>query len=234
MFLMKYFAHSVLFLLFLFFISTFLSTSVLAGKLEFSPNTGTFQVNTPFDVKVIVDTETVDTMSTDAVISYDNTLLKVNSVTYGSFYGTVLHSEKTNKLTISGMVADATKVVNGTGTLATVSFTPLTNGAVTLSFDCTTGRTDDSNIARNDLNATDIINCGSLQEASYTIGAGGTVTPSVTPAGGGNDNTNLNENIGGVADEIPETGSLDWLTLMPKILMGFGFLLVGLIPFLII
>jgi hypothetical protein len=209
-----------------------LAAPVEAAKISFSPATGTFAVSSPMKIDIVVDTEGIDTMSTDAVILYDNKMLKLDTVTYGSFYGTVLHSEKTNKILISGMVSDATKVVSGTGTLASITFTPLTNGTATLTFDCTAGKTDDTNVAKNDLNASDIVSCSSLVAGSYTIGNGTTAATPTTAAA-----VTPNQNIGGgnvVPTAIPQTGALDILPLLPKIAMGVMFILLGLVPFLII
>lgn len=110
------------------------ATSVEAATIKFNPASGTHATGTSFAVKIDVDTEGVDTTSTDAVIQFDTSLLSIDSVSYGSFYDTVLHSESGNKLSISGMVSDPGKVVNGQGTLATINFMPLAQGTAIASF----------------------------------------------------------------------------------------------------
>jgi hypothetical protein len=202
---------------------------VNAATLEFSPTSGNHTTNTSFDVEVKVDTGSEETTSTDAVIIFDNELISVDTVEYGSFYSTVLHSEQNNKLYISGMVDSPTDVVTGTGVLATVTFKTLTAGTAELSFDCTSGKTDDSNISKNDLDSTDIIVCTSLTKASYTITGDSVITtptaaPTSLPQTGGTD-------VAPTA--IPQTGALDTFQLLPQLMLGFAFIVIGLIPLLI-
>jgi hypothetical protein len=202
---------------------------VNAATLEFSPTSGSHSTNTTFDVEIKVNTGTEETTSTDAVIVFDNELLSVDSVKYGTFYSTVLHSEQNDKLYISGMVDSPTDVVTGTGVLATITFNTLTAGTATLSFDCTSGKTDDSNVSKNDLDSTDIIVCTSLTDASYTITGDSVATATVAP-------TSLPETGGTVSSEptaIPQTGAFDTFQLLPQLMMGFAFIIIGLIPLLI-
>ncbi len=206
-------------------------TEAQAAVMEFVPASGTYSVNATFDVKIDVDTKGEDTTSADAVITFDNNLLSVDDVSYGSFYPTVLHSEQNDKLYISGMVDDPGKVVNGKGTMATITFKALTSGTATVSFDCTDGKTDDSNVSKNDLDSTDILVCGSLADASYTLG-NGVAQPTNTPAiselpetGGGTPSATITA--------IPQTGAIDFLQLMPKIMMGVALVIIGIVPLLI-
>jgi len=229
---------SWLFFLAMTFLSLVYSQAVSAATLEFSPATGSYSTNENFNVEIKVDTSSQDTQSTDAVIEFDTTLLSVENVTYGSFYPTVLHSEQNGKLYISGVVNDAASVKNGAGTLATVSFKGLTAGTATLSFVCTTGRTDDSNVSKNDLDATDLLVCSSLVEGSYTLSGSTVSTPtptSTTDTGTGTDTgtTTGTEYLDGSGSTIPATGFTDIIALLPKMLMGLIFIAIGLIPLLI-
>ncbi|OGK64974.1 hypothetical protein A2313_02855 [Candidatus Roizmanbacteria bacterium RIFOXYB2_FULL_41_10] len=229
---------SWLFFLAMTFLSLVYSQAVSAATLEFSPATGSYSTNENFNVEIKVDTSSQDTQSTDAVIEFDTTLLSVENVTYGSFYPTVLHSEQNGKLYISGVVNDAASVKNGAGTLATVSFKGLTAGTATLSFVCTTGRTDDSNVSKNDLDATDLLVCSSLVEGSYTLSGSTVSTPtptSTTNTGTGTDTgtTTGTEYLDGSGSTIPATGFTDIIALLPKMLMGLIFIAIGLIPLLI-
>lgn len=200
---------------------------VQAAKLEFSPTSGGQPINSTFAVQVQVDTGGVDTTSADALIQFNNTLLSVDSVSYGSFYKTVLHSESNGVLSISGMV-DPGGVANGTGMLATVNFKALTNGTAQLTFSCTADRTDDSNISKNDQDSTDIIDCSSLSAASFTLG-----TTDVTTAPTVSSSTIVPTASGGSSTEIPRAGNFEFTAVFPKITLGVIFLLVGLIPLLI-
>lgn len=215
-----------------------------AATLEFSPATGSYSTNSPFNVEIKVDTQNQDTQSTDAVIEFDTSFLSVDNVTYGSFYPTVLHTVQDGKLYISGVVDDAATVKNGIGTLATVSFRGLKAGTATLSFLCETGRTDDSNVSKNDTDATDLLVCTSLVDASYTL-SGATVNPDGaavdgtvtdgTAADGSTTGTTDTSHLGSTTTDgtIPATGFMDVFKIMPKILMGFLFIAIGLIPLLI-
>lgn len=215
-----------------------------AATLEFVPNSGSYTTNTPFNVEIKVDTDNQDTQSTDAVIEFDKTFLSVENVTYGAFYPTVLHSIQDNKLYISGVVDDAASVKKGTGTLATVSFKGLKAGTATLKFLCETGRTDDSNVSKNDTDATDLLVCTSLIQASYTLsGDPVTTNPDGTTTGTtGTDSTTTGttgstdtSHLGTTAADgtIPATGFMDVVKIMPKIMMGLLFIAIGLIPLLI-
>ncbi len=209
-----------------------------AAVIEFSPTSGSFAVNSKFDVQINVNTEEVDTTSTDAVINFDSSLLSVDSVSYGSFYETVLHSQESGKLFISGMVSNPGQIVNGTGTLATVSFKALTSGTATLSFACTAGKTDDSNVTKNDLDSTDVIDCSKLQSASFILSGSSsgdsTTTPSATlspsPTNSLSFSSSDTDGAVGTINEIPRAGVFDFLSLAPKILMGVLFVIIGLIP----
>ena len=207
-----------------------------AATLEFSPATGSYTTNQVFNVEIKVNTNNQDTQSTDAVIEFDTTLLSVEDVTYGAFYPTVLHSEQNGKLYISGVVNDATSVKNGTGTLATVSFKGLQAGTATVGFVCETGRTDDSNVSKNDLDATDLLVCTSLVDGSYTLSGSAVNTPTPTTGTGtdtGTGTTTGTDYLGGTGSTIPATGFIDVVSLLPKLLMGLVFIAIGLIPLLI-
>jgi len=233
---------------FFLFVALYFALPASAATLEFSPATGSHTTGTAFNVEIKVDTKGQDTTSTDAVIVFNNQLLSVDNVTYGQFYSTVLHSEQNSKLYISGMVDSAGTVKNGTGTLATVSFKGLTAGTAALSFECEAGRTDDSNVSKNDVDSTDILDCAALTDASYTLSGSTVASPTPDPADGGTDGTGLptTDGTGTGTDTtapgatgavgtttIPNTGFADFLQLAPKLIMGLLFIVAGLIPLLI-
>lgn len=227
--------------------ASFLASPAAAATLQFSPASGSHSTGQSFDVEIKVDTGSQDTTSTDAVIIFDNKLLSVSNVTYGQFYSTVLHSEQNSKLYISGMVDSAGTVKNGTGTLATVSFKGLTAGSATLTFECEAGRTDESNVSKNDVDSTDILDCTALTKATYTLSGDAVATP--TPATTNNDTADTTADLpttsgtgtsgttGGTgaigATTIPNTGFADFFQLAPKLFMGVLFIIAGLIPLLI-
>ncbi len=213
--------------LFLFLVSAVVmgSTSVYAATIEFVPVTGAYAVNSTFAIQVNVNTGGQDTTSTDAVILFNNTLLSVDTVSYGSFYGTVIHTESNGSLAISGMVSSSGTVVNGTGTLATVTFKALTSGTANLTLNCTAGRTNDSNVSDNSVSPADILDCAALKVGVYTLGAGGATSAPTTAPGVPTPTA--------AAAAIPQAGSFDFLSIAPKIIMGILFVVVGVIPLLI-
>ena len=212
-----------------------------AATIQFSPSSGTYSTGSTFGVQIIVNTAGIDTTSADAVIKYNSTLLGVDSVSYGSFYPTVLHSVQNDKLYISGMVSNPGSIINGSGTIATVNFKPLSAGAVTISFDCTTGQTNDSNVTKNDTDATDVLDCATLASATYTLqGSSISVSPipSNTPIPGSVTNTPTPTSTTTVTPaptitQIPSAGITDIFPLLPRLLMGVMFLIIGLAPLLI-
>jgi hypothetical protein len=142
-----------------------------------------------------------------------------------------------NKLYISGVVDSAGSVKNGSGTLATVSFKGLKAGTTTVSFLCEDGRTDDSNVTKNDIDATDLLVCSSLVDGSYTLS--GETAPTNTPTETDTtvDETSTNEttttSTNTTSEAMPATGFTDVFKLMPKIFMGLLFIAIGLIPLLV-
>ncbi|MFA6005881.1 MAG: cohesin domain-containing protein [Patescibacteria group bacterium] len=215
--------------------SSVAAQSVSAATMQFSPSSGSYSTGTAFQVQVIVNTQGVDTTSSDAVIKYDSAILAVDSVSYGSLYPTVLHSVQNNKLYISGMVSNPGSVINSSGTLATINFKGLTASPGTISFDCTTGQTNDSNVTKNDTNATDILDCSTLASATYTF-SGSTISvtpgPSATPGAATSTPTPIGTTEP-VPTQLPAAGITDLVPLIPRLLMGLLFLVIGLVPLLI-
>lgn len=238
----RQFFYNSLFCLTVLAASLIFTEKTLAAVLEFSPATGSYTTNSPFNIEVKVDTSSQDTQSTDAVIEFDTSFLSVENVTYGSFYPTVLHSVQDGKIYISGVVDDAASVKNGTGTLATISFKGLKAGTATLGFVCETGRTDDSNVSKNDTDATDLLVCSSLVDGSYTLSGetinnNPTTAPTSPPTGNTGTGTGSTgtDYLGGTGtgSTIPATGFMDYVSLLPKIIMGVVFIAIGLVPLLI-
>lgn len=177
-------------------------------KTEFSVNTGD-----TFNAAVVVDPGTENILGSDAYILYDATLLEAVSVSNGTYFDSVVNSLTTaGKAYIAGLVDDPGTSKTGVGTIATVTFKALKSGTGTLSYDCRPGASDASKIVKNDIDATNIIDCAGNGTASVTVaGAGstdsgtGTSTPTPTTAGGSS---------GGTGDTttpsvLPKTGTFD-------------------------
>ncbi|MDH7476323.1 MAG: cohesin domain-containing protein [Microgenomates group bacterium] len=170
----------LLILSFLFFLP--LTVNVLAATLEFNPATITTSAGQSFDLNIVINAGSDQITSVDAFIVYDANLLEVVSVTDGTFFPTISKDTSvTGKAYIAGMVNDPATYKTGSGTLASIRFTAKANGVANVTFDCAQGLTTDSNITKNDLNATDIIQCASNGSASVVIGTGGATGPTATP-----------------------------------------------------
>lgn len=177
---------------------------VLAANLDFEPTSVSTDVGQTFEIKINVDSSGEQILSTDAVVLYDKDILSVQSIAEGTFFPTVTYdTSQEGQAYVAGMVDDPATWKEGSGTVATVVFSAIANGSTTLTFDCTPGETIDSNIAKNDLHATDIIECSANGTTDVVVGGGGeddggtTATPTSTPASGG------------TSGQLPQSGILD-------------------------
>jgi len=78
------------------------------------------------------------------------------------------------------MVDDPASSKTGSGTVATITFKGLKNGSGAISFDCTS-----SKVIKDDINATNIMDCNANGSLTVTVGSGGTpVNPTELPKSG--------------------------------------------------
>ncbi|KKQ24983.1 MAG: hypothetical protein US40_C0004G0021 [Candidatus Roizmanbacteria bacterium GW2011_GWC2_37_13] len=165
-----------LLLAFFFLVAPFVF-SAEAASLKFDKTTATTTNGGTFQISVTVDPAGDNLSSTDVYVTFDSTLLKANSVAAGSLFPTVTNDISTSgKVYIAGMVNDPATSVSTSGTLATITFQGLKDGSGTLAFDCAT-----SKIIKNDINATNVINCSQNGTSSVTVGAGGAAAPTTAP-----------------------------------------------------
>ncbi len=174
------------------YVALFLAVPIVWGKvaaatLKFNQTTVSVAANGTFQISITVDPGSDQINSTDAWILYDSSVLKAESVANGTLFPTVSNDIATaGKVYIAGMVDDPASAASGSGTLATITFQGLTNGTATLTFDCAT-----SKIVKNDINATNVMQCSQNGQATVTVGAGSATaapTPSVLPKTGIFDN----------------------------------------------
>lgn len=157
---------------------------LFAATLQFDPTTVNTQAEQTFETKVNVDAGSESITSVDAYVTYDKNVVELQAVTDGTFFLTVAKdTSQAGRTYIAGMVDDPATAKTGGGTLATLVFKAKTNGSTTLTFDCTPGLTTDSNITKNDLNATDIIDCPANGRSVITVGTDDSSTqPTPTPS----------------------------------------------------
>lgn len=165
-------------LLFLFF---FGAKGVYAGTLKFGTTTVNTTVNNTFQVQVIVDAASDQINSIDAYITYDSSILQAQSVAAGTFFPSIAQNLTTGKVYVAGYVDDPATSKSGTGTVATITFNALQNGSTTLAYFCDTSVNESSKIVKNDINATNVIVCGSNGSSTVTVGAATTTTTTPNP-----------------------------------------------------
>lgn len=165
--------------------------NVLAATLSLSPSSGTFNKGCPFNLDIVLNTQSAETDGTDAILLYDNTKLTANSIDtelpqkiYSDYPGSNI-DDTAGKITVSGLASVST-AFNGQGTLAKIYFTvkeSATTGVTQVKFDFTSGgKTTDSNVVQRG-QVQDILT--SVTNGSYTIGTascGATVPPAIIVA----------------------------------------------------
>ena len=171
-------------------ISYLLSTPVLAASsatLALSPASGTFTVNTPFDVGVYLNTNGAKVDGVDIKLNYEPAKMEAQTITpdtsiFPDFPTKTINATE-GKITISATAAVGSPYSNTSPTkIVTIRFKPLTTGSTSITFDFTAGATTDSNVVENQTNL-DILTA--VTNANYTLSAtaGGTPpdTASITP-----------------------------------------------------
>ena len=141
-----------------------------AAYLKFDKTTVSSQTTQTFTVDVTVDAGTDQITSTDIWVIYDPAYLEAQTVTNGTFFPAVTSNITSGKVSITGLIVDPGTYKTGTGVVATVTFKSLLNGTSNITFDCRTDVSNSSKIIKNDVNATNLIECGKNTGATVTIG----------------------------------------------------------------
>lgn len=163
----------------LFLLSTFyylLSTPAWAASsatLALSPASGTFVVNTPFDVGIYLNTNGAKVDGVDIKLNFEPAKLEAQQISPDTSvfpdFPTKTINATTGKITISATAAVGSPYSNTTATkMVTIRFKPLTAGSTSVSFDFTAGATTDSNVVENQTNL-DILTA--VTNANYTLSA---------------------------------------------------------------
>jgi len=142
--------------------------------LELSPSSGSISTSGT-NINVDIDTGGLEAKSAKAVINFDATKLEVTSIQEGTFFDEVSYNiyNTTGQVIINANLSlgSALETKTGTGTLATMTVRAKTaSGIANMTFDCTPGSSTDSGI--NDPTPTDIIDCASNINGSYSLEAG--------------------------------------------------------------
>lgn len=162
------------------FVYLFLSAvGAHAATLNFNPSSISTQQNATFTVDVIVDAGTEQITGTDVYVIYDPQYLELQTVTAGSFFPKSDNMPSSGKLYVWGVIENQGEYKSGQGTLATLTFKTLKGGDTSVRYECNLSNTETSKILKNDINATNIINCGgngTLLITSPATGSSGTST----------------------------------------------------------
>lgn len=188
------------------FVFFFAAKGVFAGTLKFDTTSVNTTVNDTFEIQVIVDAGTDEINSIDAYINYDSNLLQAQSVAAGTFFPSIAQNLTTGKVYVAGYVDDPATSKSGTGTVATITFKALVDGSATLAYFCDTAVNESSKIVKNDIDATNVIVCGSNGTSTVTVGAGSTTsTPTPTDSSTGTTDTTTTSD----ATSLPAAGTVE-------------------------
>lgn len=187
------------------FIAAGAFSSVHAAMLQFDPATGSGAVGETIDLGVVVNAGSDEILAVDAQVRYDKNILEVQNCTDGTFLKVARKDFATpGQLYIAGIVEDPGSPVTGKGTMATCTFKVKANATTNVTYSCTPGETaSDSNVAKNNADATDIIQCSDNGTAVITAGTGVGGAPTATPSAGQGGTT--------IPSELPKTGIIDEL-----------------------
>ncbi|CAN5242633.1 hypothetical protein BH09PAT2_BH09PAT2_07830 [soil metagenome] len=149
-----------------------------AATLNFNPSSVSTQKDGTFSVDVVADAGTEQITGTDIYVLYDPQYLQLQTVTAGSFFPKSDNIPSTGKLYIWGVIENQGEYKTGQGVVATLTFKTLQGGNNTVRFDCNLSNAETSKILKNDINATNVINCGGNGTLLVTApGSGTTGTP---------------------------------------------------------
>ena len=160
--------------LFLLLIIVPIFNSIYAATLKFDKATVSLSNGETFQIAVLVDPTGDSLNSVDSYVVYDSTVLKATTVTAGTLFPTVTYDQSSTpgKVYIAGLVNDPVNSISTSGTLATVTFQAIKDGTIALSFDC-----NSSKIIKNDINASNVINCSQNGTSAVTVGLSATPVP---------------------------------------------------------
>ncbi len=183
------------FFTFSFFVFTF-SSSAQAADLSLSPSSGTYAVGNSFNlnVDIIISGESVD--GVEAVLSFDPTVLQVNSITTGSLfssYPSKTYDNSAGTISIAALAEIGVPITQG-GSIATITFEGIAQGTTEVTFD-----SEGSDISESET-SNEILQ--SVFNGTYIISSSSTTTTDTTDSGvGGTDDTTYDEN------GLPVTGN---------------------------
>jgi len=128
------------------------------------PGSSNHKVGESFSVSVRLDTGGLRSSGADMIIGYNEELLRVDAINYGSLYNQYINSSSPGQINLSA-ISFPPSDFQGVGTYTTISLTTLKEGSATLRLQFLPGSSTDSNISC--LNGNDILS--SVQNATVNI-----------------------------------------------------------------
>jgi len=144
--------------------------------LLIEPTTVTTPQGQAFSADIKIDSFGNQVVGTDAYIQYDATALQFVQILNGDYFPSVTQTDQSGVLSLRGMFTEPASSRAGIGRVATVTFQPLREVITDLSFICTSGAGLTSKIIKNDVNATNVIDCTANNTLRVTVGSA-TLTP---------------------------------------------------------
>jgi hypothetical protein len=170
----KFFFVKIFFLFYIFLFIFDIKTE--AGFFKFNKDTINIAPNQDFTVDLIVDPESDPIVSIDAYIQFDSNVIETIDVTDANYFSILTHEIRTSSVYIGGM-NDLNNPKTGVGQVATIKFRAKTNGATTLTFNCSA-----SKIVKNDTDSTNVLSCDKNKTIEVTVGQGSASTTNTTSA----------------------------------------------------
>jgi hypothetical protein len=146
-------------------------------------------VGRSFTLPIIVDTGDENVAGADAVIRYNPQTLSVVRVDPGEIFDNYpRHTfDQAGNIEISGAMSETIASFSGRGTFGVITLRGAQAGSTTISFSCTPGQANDSNILQAITNI-DIIDCDRTEPTTFLVAAAPTpvglptASPTASPA----------------------------------------------------
>ena len=184
-----------------------------AATLDFNPDSVSTSQDGTFSVDLTIDAGTEQVAGTDIYVSYNPSYLELQSVTARSFFPKIDNIPSSGKLYIAGVIENQGDYKTGQGTVAVISFKSLKSGSTTVSYTCDIANTETSKIVKNDINATNLINCSG--NGSLIVSSDSTAT----------DDSNSDTSSPNNSNTLPQSGVYE--NVMQYSLAGIVLLFIG-------
>ncbi len=140
-----------------------------SATLKMFPFSTNVELTEEFSVSINVDSGAEEIQGTDTYLTFDADFLEFKSVSSGGHFNVVSHVPSEGKLYISSTVGNLEEFRTGSGTVANITFLPKKRGTTKLSFICDPSNPGSSGVFKNDISATNIIDCSKSIDHNVVI-----------------------------------------------------------------